>query len=70
VGDKVRGWLLSAAAPVAASSFALGAGLASAGAVATVIAGIACGVEGALTTGRMDASAVKGQADAVRAAYG
>jgi hypothetical protein len=44
-----------------------GAGLASAGAVATGIAG---GVEGALMTGKVDASAVKGHADAVRAAYG
>jgi hypothetical protein len=70
VGNKVGGWLLSAAAPVAVFNPALGAGLASAGAVATGIAGIAGGVEGALTTGRVDAAAVKGHADAVRAAYG
>jgi hypothetical protein len=70
VGNMVGGWLLSAAAPVAAFSPALGAGLASAGAVATGIAGKAGGVEDALTTGRVDASAVKGHVDAVRAAYG
>jgi hypothetical protein len=50
--NKVGGRLLSAAAPVAAFNPSLGAGLASAGAIATGTAGIACGVEGALTTGR------------------
>jgi predicted phage tail protein len=69
-GNKVGGWLLSAAAPVAAFNSALGAGLATAGAVATGTAGIAGGVEGALSTRRVGASAVKGRADAVRAAYG
>jgi hypothetical protein len=70
VGKEVGGWMLSAAAPVAAFNPALGAGIASAGAVATGIAGIARGVEGALTTGQVDASAVKGHAEAVQVAYG
>jgi hypothetical protein len=65
VGNKVGGWLLGAAAPVAAFNPALGACVASAGALATGIAGIAGGVEGVLTTRRVDASAVKGHADVV-----
>jgi hypothetical protein len=61
------GWLPGAAAHFAVFNPALGAGIASTGAVATGIHG---GVEGALTTGRVDASAVKGHADAVRLTYG
>ena len=69
-GTKLGGWMLNAAAPVAAFNPALGAGLASVGAIATGVGGIAGGVESALTSGKVDAGSLKGHAAAVRSAYG
>jgi hypothetical protein len=69
-GTKLGGWMLSAAAPVAAFNPALGAGIASAGATARGIGGIAWGVEGVLKNGTADLGSMKGHAAAVRSAYG
>ena len=70
VGNKLGGWMLSAAAPVAAFNPVLGAGLASAGAIATGIGGLAGGVEGALDTGKVNLDNMKGHVGAIRTAYG
>jgi hypothetical protein len=69
-GNKLGGWMLSAAAPVAAFNLALGAGIASAGAIARGIGGIAGGVEGALDGKGADLKSMKGHAADVRSAYG
>ena len=70
VGNKLGGWMLSAAAPVAAFNPVLGAGIASAGAIARGIGGIAGGVEGVLDGKAPDLNSMKGHAAAVRSAYG
>ena len=62
--------MLSAAAPVAAFNPVLGAGIASAGAIARGIGGIAGGVEGVLDGNGADIGSMKGHAAAVRSAYG
>jgi hypothetical protein len=70
VGNKLGGWMLSAAAPDAAFNPVLGAGISSAGAIARGIGGIAGGVEGVLDGKAPDLNSMKGHAAAVRSAYG
>jgi hypothetical protein len=66
---KLGGWMLSAAAPVAAFNPVLGAGIASAGAIAGGIGGLSGGVEGALNTGTVNLDNMKGHVGAIRSAY-
>jgi hypothetical protein len=70
VGSKLGGWMLSAAAPVAAFNLVLRAGLASAGAIASGIGGVGSGVEGALNTETLNIDNMKGHVKAIRSAYG
>jgi hypothetical protein len=70
VGSKPGGWMLSAAAPVPAFNPVLGAGIASACAIASGIGGLAGGVEGALNTGTINLDIMKGHVGAIRSAYG
>jgi hypothetical protein len=69
VGSKLGGWMLSAAPPVAAFNHVLGAGIASAGAIASGIGGLAGCVDGALNTGTFDLDSMKGDVGAIRSAY-
>jgi hypothetical protein len=68
-GNKLGGWMLSAAAPVAAFNPVLGVGIASAGAIARGVGGIACGVEGILDGKGAYLNSMKGHAAAARTAY-
>jgi hypothetical protein len=70
VGSKLGGWILSAAAPVAAFNHVLGAGMAFATAIASGIGGLAAGGEGALNTGTVNLDSTKGHVGAMRSAYG
>jgi hypothetical protein len=67
VGSKIGGWMLSAAAPVAAFYPVLGAGIAFACAIASKIGGLTGGVEGALNTGTVNLDSMKGHVGAIRA---
>jgi hypothetical protein len=69
-GNKLGGWMLTAAAPVAAFNPVLGAGIASAGGISRGIGGIAGGVEGVLDGKGTDLGSMKGHAATVRSAYG
>jgi hypothetical protein len=62
--------MLSAAVPVAAFNHVLGAGIVSAGAIASGIGGLAGGVEGALNTWTVSLDGMKGHVEAARSAYG
>jgi hypothetical protein len=70
VYSKLKGWILSAAAPAAAFNPALGAGIAFAIAIASGIGGFAGGVEGALSTGTFNHDSIKGHAGPIRSACG
>jgi hypothetical protein len=70
VGSKLGGWMLSAAAPVAAFNHVLCAGIASLGAIASGIGGLAGGAEGALNTETFNLDNMKGHVGAIRSAYG
>jgi hypothetical protein len=54
VDSKLGGWMLSAAAPVAAFNPVLGAGMAPASVIASGIGGLAGGLEGVLNTGTVN----------------
>jgi hypothetical protein len=69
VGSKLGGWMIYAAAPVAAFNL-LGAGIAFASAIASGIGGLAGGVEGAMNTGAANLDNIKRHLGAIRTAYG